>query len=615
MPLNSSASRSPTVFISYAHESDALRASVRDLADWLGRKGCTVLTDHAHLFRPPVEGWLAWMQDCIRQAAVVLVVCSPKLKARYERTAPPDEGFGATYEGAIITQHIYWAGMRNDRFYPILPDQGSEADIPVALRDWWNGHRFPSGNVGIWKMIMPDPDTMGSSGPADGAHPTTTTHVESDFHRKKEIDRLDHPEAATFRAAVLEELALEFPSVTPPGSSRDLVRHFTDCDPAAIQKLFFVVRRGLETARNGAINRKEADEAAVALYCLAACRLVDRDALGTGLVHHVYVDEDDPGVKHVPIGATLICGVIATALTGLELRLEPSEEPGIPCPSHVYRVRVMPGSEAVVEEFERALHVMLFQGSRSETLDSRNYGALSKQQRNDLAARIRTIMGKNRQTLAVVIQGSAALEAVAVFADRHGIPVMLPSSEITSALVGMDAGRLIAEIKEFWGELQGLAHPDQPSSSSSLMQPLTGAPPMSNSGPNVTNNFFGNVQNAAVTTGDHSAAQAGTGHTANIGHREGVDLAELEPLARELLALVEALAPSGIRDKLKPEADTVVAEVVKGGQANGGVIKKALAAIKSSADSLEDGGKIIDLCHRAYQVAAPVLGLPPSPLP
>jgi acyl transferase domain-containing protein len=69
----------PTVFISYAHESDALRGSVKELADWLGQQGCTVLTDHAYVHRPPQEGWQAWMLGCIAQAGTVLVVCTPKL--------------------------------------------------------------------------------------------------------------------------------------------------------------------------------------------------------------------------------------------------------------------------------------------------------------------------------------------------------------------------------------------------------------------------------------------------------------------------------------------------------------------------------------------------------
>jgi hypothetical protein len=51
----------------------------------------------------------------------VLVVCTPKLKGRYEKTAAPDAGRGATYEGAIVTQRIYDDAMRNTKFFPILP--------------------------------------------------------------------------------------------------------------------------------------------------------------------------------------------------------------------------------------------------------------------------------------------------------------------------------------------------------------------------------------------------------------------------------------------------------------------------------------------------------------
>lgn len=139
----------PRVFISYAHESDEFRSSVKSLADWLAARDCEMLTDHPYHYAPPPEGWQAWMLGGIEKADTVLVVCSPKLRGRFEKTAPPDSGFGATYEGAIVTQHVYDAAMRNNKFFPILPDGGSTEDIPVALRSWWNGHRFPSGNEGI----------------------------------------------------------------------------------------------------------------------------------------------------------------------------------------------------------------------------------------------------------------------------------------------------------------------------------------------------------------------------------------------------------------------------------------------------------------------------------
>jgi hypothetical protein len=154
----------PIVFISHAHESEPFRESVRQLTKWLEGEGCQVLTDHTHRHRPPPEGWQAWMLRCVRDADTVLVVCSPKYRARFEKTAPLGSGQGVTYEGAILTQDIYDASMRNEKFYPILPDDGAYDDIPTALRAWWNNHRFPSGNEGIRNLIF---DVLAQS---DSAH-------------------------------------------------------------------------------------------------------------------------------------------------------------------------------------------------------------------------------------------------------------------------------------------------------------------------------------------------------------------------------------------------------------------------------------------------------------
>ncbi|MBL8400136.1 MAG: toll/interleukin-1 receptor domain-containing protein, partial [Candidatus Accumulibacter sp.] len=107
MTSDSDTQQGSVVFISYAHESEALRASVKALADWLVQRGCRVLTDHAYIYRPPAQGWQTWMLGCIEQSGTVLVVCTPQLRARYEKTAAPDSGRGATYEGAIVTQQIY----------------------------------------------------------------------------------------------------------------------------------------------------------------------------------------------------------------------------------------------------------------------------------------------------------------------------------------------------------------------------------------------------------------------------------------------------------------------------------------------------------------------------
>ncbi len=142
-----------TVFVSYAHESNAFRQQVKQLCDWLRSQGVAVVCDFDHAVRPPVNGWATWMQHGIEDAAVVLVVASPKYKARFEKRAPTDSGKGVAWEGAVITQDLYDAAQRNDKFYPVIPDGGSHGDVPKALTPWDNGHRFPSGQEGVLELI------------------------------------------------------------------------------------------------------------------------------------------------------------------------------------------------------------------------------------------------------------------------------------------------------------------------------------------------------------------------------------------------------------------------------------------------------------------------------
>lgn len=79
---------------------------------------------------------------------------------------------------------------------------------------------------------------------------------------------------------------------------------------------------------------------------------------------------------------------------------------------------------------------------------------------------------------------------------------------------------------------------------------------------------------------------------------------------REIGMLTSAKA----RDTLAVNAAVAEAEAAKE-KPDPDRIKTALEAIKSGAAVLEDGGKIITLCNKAYNLLATLLGLPPSPLP
>lgn len=147
----------PKVFISYAHEGK-LVDRVRELAEWLWVNGVEPITDHLYHHRPPDKGWRTWMQHSIEDADVVLIVCSERYKRLFEKREDPASrgGFGATWESAIITSDLYDSRLSNQRFFPILPDEGEHQHVPTVLKDFHNNHRFPSGNQGILSLIFND---------------------------------------------------------------------------------------------------------------------------------------------------------------------------------------------------------------------------------------------------------------------------------------------------------------------------------------------------------------------------------------------------------------------------------------------------------------------------
>ncbi len=144
----------PIVFISYAWESDAFRAQVKALCDYLRANGVAVVADFDHDIQAPVLGWPAWMQQSIEDAAVVLVVCSASYKPRFEKRAPPTSGKGVAWEGAVITQDLYNAAQRNNKFYPIFPDPFCFDHCPKALELGAMGMLFHPNKGMFWLWFV-----------------------------------------------------------------------------------------------------------------------------------------------------------------------------------------------------------------------------------------------------------------------------------------------------------------------------------------------------------------------------------------------------------------------------------------------------------------------------
>jgi len=125
----------------------------------------------------------------------------------------------------------------------------------------------------------------------------------------------------------------------------------------------------------------------------------------------------------------------------------------------------------------------------------------------------------------------------------------------------------------------------------------------------------GDGASVAISSGSHSAAQSGSGNTAQIDHGPATDLSVLAPLLQELARAIGELPSAKARAMLTPHAQAARAEAHEQDQPDPGIIKRALDAIKPAAEVLDSGEKIVALCNRAYQALSQFTGLPPSPLP
>ena len=122
----------PTVFISYSHDSPEHADRVLAFADRLVQDGIDVILDQ-YEFSPP-EGWPRWMDEHIRSADFVLMVCTETYFRRVMGEEESGKGLGVKWESNLIYQHIYNADTTNTRFIPVLFEGGKVEHIPTPLQ-------------------------------------------------------------------------------------------------------------------------------------------------------------------------------------------------------------------------------------------------------------------------------------------------------------------------------------------------------------------------------------------------------------------------------------------------------------------------------------------------
>ncbi|MBK8454086.1 MAG: SEFIR domain-containing protein [Thiofilum sp.] len=145
---------SPKVFISYSHDSSTHRDFVRSIADQLRTDGIDALIDQ-YLNGSPREGWIKWMEQQIETADFVLLMCTPVYLQRY-RGQDLEKGRGVNFEGVVISQTLYDAFQRNDKFIPVIPHDGSLDHVPLPLRAY-DCYRLPDDYDNLYRYLTKQP--------------------------------------------------------------------------------------------------------------------------------------------------------------------------------------------------------------------------------------------------------------------------------------------------------------------------------------------------------------------------------------------------------------------------------------------------------------------------
>jgi tetratricopeptide (TPR) repeat protein len=125
-------SEAPKVFISYSHDSPKHMDRVLALSNHLRAKGIDCSIDQYE--ESPPEGWPQWCDNQVEESRFVLVACTDTYLRRFKGKGEPRKGLGATWEGHIVTQELYNAQGKNEKFIPVVLSQQDGDFIPVTLQ-------------------------------------------------------------------------------------------------------------------------------------------------------------------------------------------------------------------------------------------------------------------------------------------------------------------------------------------------------------------------------------------------------------------------------------------------------------------------------------------------
>lgn len=143
------------VFVSYAHDTVDHSKNVTALVEDLRHNGLDARFDR-DVNGSPAEGWPAWMEEQVRTADHVLVVCSEIYLRRYEGREERGKGKGAILESQLLRQEMYDRAGRNTKFAAVLFAREDEQHIPQPLRPY-TYYLYPPRRTDLLRWLTSQP--------------------------------------------------------------------------------------------------------------------------------------------------------------------------------------------------------------------------------------------------------------------------------------------------------------------------------------------------------------------------------------------------------------------------------------------------------------------------
>lgn len=119
------------VFISYAWEDQDFSEKILNFSNTLREHGIDATIDQYE--ENPDQGWPIWMENQIDNSDFVLIVCT---KTYLEKFKQQQSGKGVTWECGTIYQKLYELQGHNDKFIPIVFNDGDIQNIVPALKPY-----------------------------------------------------------------------------------------------------------------------------------------------------------------------------------------------------------------------------------------------------------------------------------------------------------------------------------------------------------------------------------------------------------------------------------------------------------------------------------------------